>query len=30
VLNDAHTGSLGSALLATPNDITPSPIRRLN
>jgi hypothetical protein len=24
VLNDAHAGSLGSALLATPNDTTPS------
>ena len=28
VLNDAHAGSLGSALLATPNDITPALTRR--
>jgi hypothetical protein len=30
MLNDAHTGTLGAALLAAPDDLTPSPIRRLN
>jgi hypothetical protein len=30
VLDDAHTETLGAAHLATPDDLTPSPIRRLN